>query len=783
MTKNEAVDNEDIDSFQDELWLLENTIDTMEATQLCFHPVHLHSFAPVSLLLSGSIRICAGCSNRLPTILGYGNDSSLHVVRCAACGVYAHRQCATSGIQLWKEPCQVNAKSVKSHNLNHKNSDDFNAQQSSEPNSVNPDASAKSEKCSFKISEQVKSDDEKSEETSMVWTVDGPPNHWANQTERTKLPSYSELSVAIDTSTIRDRDCDDEGGDISANNTPLVEDNPCSKTKESIQISQSSFISVAMVIQENLKNHFRSVKNTRVGEPDLDEEVLPLMEQKVDLEKDQSISLSNYYDSKSNVSQSEAVSESCESLSKEECNALVKEIPPDPLPPQKSPVVKMATSAYEVVKTSSRLQKKLGLASVVGGIAGGVAGLVMAGPAGAAFGIKIGQTAGVLSVVIEGSVTVGVLVAGVAAGSYTAKHIQQHADDERVLYIGGEFSNRKILLVRPHVWIDPAWEQICDRAKRDAPVFQGTGVLRMLTASPAEKAEIAKKKRYERDVDIVHTDEFELPTEEKVLLLVSRILNNKLSLPGHMYRALIEEYQIRSRERTLETISRKGEDLEKIVQLGESKDDKILDSSEIRFRRLDAHAVIKHITATLLEVRPGLSYSPTITEMTATAVEALVFGEIYDSVFEEILEETSPVDVSLMERISCFLNERRDELLNLHDVSQEALLALAAIPEAHTPVDKLRYCVLFLDRLSEHFSAPNKRAVCADLLLKQVCLHLAVANVPYMNAEITFLEEFARDEQLLRGREGYALVTLQASMHFLNSSDNFERDIFFADES
>ena len=30
----------------------------------------------------------------------------------------------------------------------------------------------------------------------------------------------------------------------------------------------------------------------------------------------------------------------------------------------------------------------------------------------------------------------------------------------------------------------------------------------------------------------------------------------------------------------------------------------------------------------------------------------------------------------------------------------------------------------------------------------------------------------------MRGREGYALVTLQAALHYLNSSDDFESDIF-----
>jgi hypothetical protein len=63
-----------------------------------------------------------------------------------------------------------------------------------------------------------------------------------------------------------------------------------------------------------------------------------------------------------------------------------------------------------------------------------------------------------------------------------------------------------------------------------------------------------------------------------------------------------------------------------------------------------------------------------------------------------------------------------------------------------------------------------------------VCQHIIAAKVPNMNAEILFLEEFARDEQLLRGKEGYALVTLQASLHFLNTSTDFDTDIFGQDE-
>ena len=114
-------------------------------------------------------------------------------------------------------------------------------------------------------------------------------------------------------------------------------------------------------------------------------------------------------------------------------------------------------------------------------------------------------------------------------------------------------------------------------------------------------------------------------------------------------------------------------------------------------------------------------------------------------------------------------------------VSEPALSTLHQLPLAHSAVDKLRYCVEFLEKISDFFSSNvenNKRSMGADSLLKMVCQHIIVAKVFAMNAQVCFLEEFARDEQLLRGKEGYALVTLQASLHFLNASTDFESDIF-----
>ena len=49
--------------------------------------------------------------------------------------------------------------------------------------------------------------------------------------------------------------------------------------------------------------------------------------------------------------------------------------------------------------------------------------------------------------------------------------------------------------------------------------------------------------RYSKDCDIVKADAAELPLREKVFLLVNRILNDKMSLPGYLYRHLILKHK------------------------------------------------------------------------------------------------------------------------------------------------------------------------------------------------------------------------------------------------
>jgi len=443
---------------------------------------------------------------------------------------------------------------------------------------------------------------------------------------------------------------------------------------------------------------------------------------------------------------------------------LLQEAKPKELPSLKTKVqdkVASINNTIDIVKKTQATRKSIRMASVAGTLAGGVVGLAVAGPAGAFVGSKIGQIAAGVGVLIEGTVSVGVLVAGVKGTMFTVNQLQGMSggkgdNKNRLLTIGEKGTECKLVLVRPNVIVDPEWEKITLEARRTAPRDEGKGGI--VSNFFATNEVIAKKGRQKRDAAIANSEDHEIPLKEKIFLLVSSSLNDKKSLPGYVYRKLIEKLRERVEERQ-----------------SNSKEETVTDDLvEDRHVRQDVHAIIKHITATLLEVRPGFSSSQRITEISASAVESLVFGEVYDLVFDEIVSETREKDKSLGDRI---LNAQCNSS-SAEFISEEAIHALRILPEQHSVSEKLSCCVKILESISNVGEAQN---MSADSLLKMVCQHIVIANVKSLNAECLFLEEFARDEQLLRGREGYALVTMQASLHYLNVSSNLMDDVFCED--
>jgi len=426
----------------------------------------------------------------------------------------------------------------------------------------------------------------------------------------------------------------------------------------------------------------------------------------------------------------------------------------------------MIETSFKLIQKTTETAKHIPTAGAIGMVAGGAAGLAIAGPAGCIVGSQIGRTVLAAGAVVEGGLGISVLVMSLAAAANF--HLPSASEKERELKF-----NSTLVLVRPDIAVDPIWGEYANEARESweqkhhessqSKSSCGSFGFGHIFSTSATKEELSM--RYRKDSDIIKADASELPMREKVVLLVNRILNDKMSLPGYQYRYLI----LKHKRRTMFGDEGSTEDAEEL---------------SIRSCRQDAHGVIKHVTATLLEVRPGLASSPTMTELSACAVEVLVFGELYDECFREIIQQTEEKDESLVAKVEQ-LQKKSGECTTplqgsdeISSVSQSAIAALRSLPQAHTPTDKLLQCVEFLEYVSIHFSSLFQgKCIDADTLLVMVCQHVVAANIIHLHAEVAFIEEFSRDEQLLNGKEGYALITLQASLHYLDSLDELPSDL------
>ncbi|KAL9183319.1 hypothetical protein ACHAXT_005106 [Thalassiosira profunda] len=446
-----------------------------------------------------------------------------------------------------------------------------------------------------------------------------------------------------------------------------------------------------------------------------------------------------------------------------------KEPEPAEAPPAPTLQPGVLQTSFQLLQKTTETTRAIPKASALGMVAGGAAGLVIAGPAGVVVGSQIGRTVLAAGALVEGGLGVSVLVVSLAAAANFSSKVSlpssSSSEKARQLKL-----NSTLVLVRPDIEVDPVWGEYAEEArkfwteknKESGHSSCGSFGLGHLFHSSPEKDE--RDVRYKKDSDIVKADASELPMKEKIFLLVARILNDKRSLPGYQYRYLILKHKRRTMFGDEGTITAEGH--------------------SVRSCRRDAHGVIKHVTATLLEVRPGLAASPAMTELSASAVEVLVFGELYDDVFKEIIQQTEEKDECLLAKVNELRNKSKEEGNARREdgeessVSQSAIGALRALPQAKTPTDKLLHCVEFLEHVSAHFSSLFEgKCIDADTLLIMACQHVVAASVPHLHAEVAFVEEFARDEQLLSGKEGYALITLQASLHYLDSLDELPSDI------
>ena len=549
------------------------------------------------------------------------------------------------------------------------------------------------------------------------------------------------------------------------------------------------------------------------------------------------------------------------------------------------------------------------LITTAGTIVGGAAGLIVAGPTGAYVGSSIGKYACLTGcVVIQGTVRAIPFVLGAAMAAKGTQAISKKNDGEtgdcdkggwRVIGFGGRFgsgvssndnngsvgetiaatnshNNGKddggVMLERRNITFDPEWEKLAVAASKLGGVGV-TGVKSFISSSlplssfsPGERARRVRGAGRRRDVTgSTLKKEVEILSSEYAMILVATVLNDITSVPGRVYRALMNELMGRYCAR--EDAQRQSRSINNIVNgngvekgdVDGVEDSKIKNNKNIkkiqnnkendechyhqrkcnnlansRGTRDDVHAVLRYVSSSLLSksslslLRPLSSAPSSVVDSSSShllqsrskmgaelpeeeeinsAIESLVFGSgAYDLAFNEIVnEDTRYIDQELMTKISEFqisssttstLSSSSQSLVsssspvqrNLESyTSERALEALRSLPEQRSVSGKLEYCVRFLTFVAEMFSKKdsvngNSKLPGADTLLEMVCIHILVAKVPGLNAEVAFVEEFARDEQLLKGKEGYALITLRASLHFMNASNNFDRDIFYSED-
>lgn len=662
----------------------------MNATSgLCADPVHLHSFVALNVggggggwttvssprsLLAGAFQRCAACRGRLgsgPRVVGNGEGgggggasasasaaasspdvtSAAGMLRCAACGVYAHRSCAFA-----------------------------------RPNAVPP--------CEANLAEVARAFGMSREE---VLERMGAPRPNPSVTESSSWSLFGKRPEVKTTESTKSVKCDNDEETTMPNNLP--EEFTDEKEHESEEEAGDS-----VALQETKK---------------------PLPDE----------------------SEAETIR-------------------------QQPGVIE---TSINLIKKTSETAKNVPKASAIGIVAGGAAGLVLAGPAGVVVGSQIGKAVLAVGAAVEGTVGISVLAMSLAAAANF--HLSPTSGKNRELKLNGT-----LVLVRPDIAVDPVWGECTEEARRswaekDKELSSsrpscGTFVLGSIgsVGSLFQSAD-AEDTRYKKDEDIIKADAAELPMREKVFLLVNRILNDKMSLPGYVYRHLI----VKHKRRTL------------FGDEGGCADGEEMFASSGRLSRQDAHGVIKHVTATLLEVRPGLASSPAMTELSASAVEVLVFGELYDDVFREFTQQTEEKDEGLLAKVTELEKRCEGESTPLKaseeaSISQSAIAALRSLPQARTSTGKLLHCVEFLEHVSKHFSSLfQDKCIDADTLLIMVCQHVVAAHIHHLHAEVAFIEEFSRDEQLLSGKEGYALITLQASLHYLDSLDELPSDLSFSE--
>uniref|UniRef100_A0A6U1A6V6 Phorbol-ester/DAG-type domain-containing protein n=1 Tax=Rhizochromulina marina TaxID=1034831 RepID=A0A6U1A6V6_9STRA len=307
--------------------------------------------------------------------------------------------------------------------------------------------------------------------------------------------------------------------------------------------------------------------------------------------------------------------------------------------------------------------------------------------------------------------------------------------------------------------------------------------------------------------------------EEKVGVLVAKLLLNKHTLPGYLYEKLMVDFYDRHPEaHTEHSGETRGNGVPTAAQSEPSNPDDCvaepdtgtslasasspprLDCGGSREHSssaaglepvaspiLDAMGLAHELIAAVLHYHERLSQRDESIIATINAVDRVVLGEIYPTLFSDVQGRFRSADTALREKLDHASAERVSDGgsgaegsasgWDMSEFSQAQVTAagtLAAVAKARTTLDKMRCLV----RAVECTAAACPHAPTADdlvpALARTVALSMLLEPSLAMHSEVAFTDELCRDDLLCLGKEGFALTSVTAALSVLADLPNDE---------
>lgn len=179
-----------------------------------------------------------------------------------------------------------------------------------------------------------------------------------------------------------------------------------------------------------------------------------------------------------------------------------------------------------------------------------------------------------------------------------------------------------------------------------------------------------------------------------------------------------------------------------------------------RMRALDVHGMTHELILAVFQYNPLLYQTDEIAIETVNCVDRVVFGSVYDSVFEYFVSESQSADDSLASKLAGV-----GEVPRAHDL--QAMRSLASLQYARTSFDKMK-CVT---RFVEVIASPG---LAADDLIPALCRSVLV-GINHLSlrifSELAFMDYFSRGDVAFYGKDGYSLTSLSAAVDWLARTD------------